>query len=88
MTFLDDVGNEIRIGDSVKVTAIDSGRGAILGLTGNPGKVVGFGRTRVRIDFPSRTGVDNVGSELLHVTATVDGRTLRTWSDVHTAEGF
>lgn len=61
----DDRGNEIRVGDTVVLTQLDSDRGAYTFM--HKGVVVGFGRTRVRVQFPSRSVVDTVGGECLRV---------------------
>lgn len=61
----DDRGNEIKVGDTVVLTQRDSDRGAYNWMW--KGTVVGFGRTRVRVQFPSRTDVSTVGGECLRV---------------------
>lgn len=80
--FVDEVGNDIRIGDMVVVTVRHAGRGAhgSLGLT--PMRVVGFGRSRLRLTCPSRVGEDRVGPECCKVVEAGDGRPLRNWVTV------
>lgn len=62
---LDDRGNLIQIGDTVCLTQRDSDRGAYNWMW--KGIVVGFGRTRVHVQFPSRSDVSAVGGECLRV---------------------
>jgi hypothetical protein len=62
---IDDRGNPIEVGDTVQVLYIDRDRGAELWM--HRGKVVGFGRTRVRVQFPSRAKPSSVGPECLRV---------------------
>lgn len=62
---VDDRHTPISIGDTVKVLYIDTDRGAEMWM--DTGRVVGFGRTRVKIQFPSRTQPKSVGSECLRV---------------------
>lgn len=66
--FTDDRGTPIRVGDTVHVLYIDVDRGAQMWM--HRGEVVGFGRTRVRVKFPSRTNAQTVGSECLRVVET------------------
>jgi hypothetical protein len=61
----DDRGNEIHIGDEVQVLYIDRDRGAEMWMT--RGKVIGFGRTRVKIQFPAKNPPYTVGPECLRV---------------------
>jgi len=77
---LDEVGNVIRLGDRVKVTYIDTGRGAYMWM--DEATVVGLGRTRVMLRFATHAVHCAVGSETLRVVTPVDGRPLRTWADV------
>jgi hypothetical protein len=63
----DDKGNEIREGDTVQVLYVDRDRGAELWM--HRGTVVGFGRTRVKVKFPSRGEPQTVGSECLRVVS-------------------
>jgi len=78
---LDEVGNVIRVGDRVKVTYIDTGRGAYMWM--DEATVVGLGRTRVKLRFASHAVDCAVGNESLRVMTPVDGRSLRTWADVY-----
>jgi len=82
---LDAVGNEVMVGDTVTPTLWDSGRGTSLGILHTPAEVIGLGRTRILIQSSSHyTGdTDRVGPECVVVTASVDGRALRKWADVH-----
>lgn len=61
----DDRGTEIRLGDEVCVTYINRDRGAEMWM--HRGTVVSFGRTRVRVKFPSRGEAQAVGNECLRV---------------------
>lgn len=61
----DDRGNPIQVGDEIVTTCIDRDRGAEMWM--HKGTVVGFGRTRVKVQFPSRTDVSSVGGECLRV---------------------
>ena len=63
----DDKGNAIEVGSTVQVLYIDRGRGAEMWM--HRGEVVGFGRTRVKVQFPSRTDPQPVGNECLRVVA-------------------
>lgn len=63
----DDKGTPIEVGNTVQVLYIDRGRGAEMFM--HRGVVVGFGRTRVTIQFPSRNKHYNVGPECLRVVA-------------------
>lgn len=65
--FTDDKGNNITIGCTVQVLYIDRGRGAEMWM--HRGEVVGFGRNRVRVQFPSRGKAQAVGAECLRVVA-------------------
>ena len=67
-THTDQFGTEIAIGDTVRCTQIDSGRGAIADLIGMNLTVVGLGRTRIKITSPGRTGTDTIGAECVAVT--------------------
>jgi hypothetical protein len=58
-------GTTICTGDIVQVLYIDTDRGAHVWM--HRGEVVGFGRTRVRLMFPSRGSVQTVGPECLRV---------------------
>jgi len=80
-TLVDEVGNVIRVGDRVKVTYIDTGRGAHLWM--DEAEVVGLGRTRVKLRFATHAIDCAVGNETLKVVTPVDGRPLRTWADVY-----
>lgn len=62
---LDDRGSEIQVGDIVQVLYVDSDRGAQQWM--HRGQVVGFGRTRVQVQFPSRGDPSTVGNECLRV---------------------
>lgn len=81
--FVDEVGNDIQVGDVVVVTVRDASRGAhgSFGLT--PMKVVGLGRSRLRLACPGRAGEDRVGPECCKIVEAGDGRPLRTWATVH-----
>lgn len=61
----DDRGAVICIGDEVQVLYIDRGRGAEMWMY--RGEVVGFGRTRVKVQFAARTEPQSVGPECLRV---------------------
>lgn len=63
--FTDHFGRPINVGDTVQVDCIDASRGAQQWM--HRGTVVGFGRTRVKIEFSSATGVYNVGPECMAV---------------------
>jgi hypothetical protein len=63
----DDRDNTIAIGDTVHVLYVDRDRGAELWM--HRGVVVGFGRTRVRVQFPSRALPQSVGNECLRVVS-------------------
>lgn len=65
MTMTDDRGNAILVGNTVCVLYRDSDRGAYGWMW--KGKVVGYGRTRVKVQFPSRNDVSSVGPECLRV---------------------
>lgn len=62
----DDRNRPIHVGDTVYVVHVDRDRGAELWM--GHGVVVGFGRTRVRVRFPSRTNPCAVGNEALRIT--------------------
>lgn len=64
-TMKDNKGTVICIGDEVMVLYIDRDRGAQMWM--GRGEVVGFGRTRVRVQFPERTEPQSVGPECLRV---------------------
>lgn len=57
MPLVDGAGTAIRVGDVVRqatargIAWYDPGRGAMLVNAGKTGRVVGIGRTRVRVDF-------------------------------------
>ena len=57
----------INVGDTIQVDCIDQARGAQMWM--HRGRVVGFARTRVKIEFSSASGVYNVGPECLRVVA-------------------
>jgi len=78
---LDEVGNVIRVGDRVKVTCIDTNRGAYMWM--DEAEAVGLGRTRVKLRFATHAIDCAVGNETLKVVTPVDGRSLRTWADVY-----
>lgn len=59
----DDRGNVLQEGDKVQVLYIDRSRGAEMWM--HRGVVVGFGRTRVQVKFPSRGTPLSVGAECL-----------------------
>jgi hypothetical protein len=61
----DDKGTPLNIGDEVVMTCINRDRGAEMWMW--RGTVVGFGRTRVKVQFPSRTDPQSVGGECLRV---------------------
>lgn len=63
----DDRGREFQVGDEVVVLYIDRDRGAEMWM--HKGHVVGFGRTRVRVKFPSRGEPQAVGGECLRVVS-------------------
>lgn len=63
----DDKGNVIEVGSTVQVLYIDQGRGAEMWM--HRGEVVGFGRTRVKVQFPSRGEPQSIGPECLRVIA-------------------
>ncbi|HLU31392.1 MAG TPA: hypothetical protein VK088_06490 [Acidimicrobiia bacterium] len=58
-------GTVICIGDEVMVLYIDRDRGAEMWM--DRGEVVGFGRTRVKVQFSARTEPQSVGPECLRV---------------------
>jgi hypothetical protein len=62
---MDDKGNAIVVGSTVQVLYVDRGRGAELWM--HRGEVVGFGRTRVKVQFPSRGTPQAIGPECLRV---------------------
>lgn len=61
----DDRGREVKVGDSVAVLFINRDRGAEMWM--GTGRVVGIGRTRLAIQFPSRNGISTVGSECVRI---------------------
>ena len=61
----DDKGRPINLGDTVQVLFINTDRGAQVWM--HRGVVVGFGRTRVQVQFPSRGKPQSVGNECLRV---------------------
>lgn len=61
----DSRGTTICTGDLVQVLHVDASRGAAQWM--ERGEVVGFGRTRARLTFPSYNGVYTVGPECLRV---------------------
>lgn len=63
----DDRGRALQVGDEVQVTYIDRGRGAEMWM--HRGTVVGFGRTRVFVRFPSRGTPQRVGAECLRIVS-------------------
>lgn len=63
--FTDDRNVPIKLGDTVSVGFIDRSRGAEMWM--DQGVVVGFGWTRVKVKFPSRTEPCSVGAECLRV---------------------
>lgn len=63
----DHFGTPIEEGDTVVVDCIDTNRGAQMWM--HRGTVVGFARTRVRVQFPSASGTYNVGPECMKVIA-------------------
>jgi hypothetical protein len=72
MTLTDSFGAEICLGDRVRqANGCDSSKGALYANAGQTGTVVGFGRTRVKVDFPNREGpepvIDSVHASLLTV---------------------
>lgn len=64
-SFRDQRGDLIEVGDEVCVTYIDPDAGAQMWM--HRGTVVGFARTRVVIQFPSREGTSNVSPRCLRV---------------------
>lgn len=64
---VDDKGRSIEVGSTVQVLYVDRGRGAELWM--HRGEVVGFGRSRVKVRFPSRGNPQAVGPECLRVVA-------------------
>lgn len=65
-TMTDHHGRGLHIGDEVAVLYIDRGRGAEMWMRN--GIVKGFGRTRVKVCFPSRANADGwyaIGPECL-----------------------
>jgi hypothetical protein len=69
MDWRDDRGRVINLGDEVVVTYINRDRGAEMWM--HRGEVVGFGRTRVKVQFPSRGEPQAVGAEVLRVVEMV-----------------
>jgi len=67
MSAVDDRGTTINVGDTVAVLYVDRGRGAQLWM--GTGRVVGFGPSRVVVQFPSRTTPQRIGAECLRVVA-------------------
>lgn len=63
----DDRGQLLQLGDDVQVLYIDRDRGAEMWM--HRGVVVGFGRTRVQVRFPSRDKPQPVGAECLRRVA-------------------
>lgn len=64
-TWVDDKGTPFQVGDEVVLLYIDRDRGAEMWM--HKGTVVGFGRTRLRVQFPSRTEPSAVGPECMRV---------------------
>lgn len=62
---VDDKGTKIKPDDRVCVLYIDRSRGAEVWM--REGVVVGIGRSRVLVKFPSRTRPQSVGHECLRV---------------------
>lgn len=57
----DAFGTEIQLGDVVRQAKVhDPGRGALYGNAGQSGTVVGWGRTRIKVDF-GRTKLESFG---------------------------
>lgn len=85
----DAVGNEIRIGDVVKPTLWDTGRGTTLGMLHAQADVLALGRTRILIQSHAYAEgcTDRVGPECVQVVVATDGRPLRSWSDKNREEG-
>lgn len=68
-TLTDSAGNEIRLGDLVRQdNAFDVSKGALYSNAGKTGTVVGFGRTRVKVDFPEREGPDGPVIDSVHAS--------------------
>lgn len=63
--FVDDKGRPLIVGQTVQVLYINRDRGAEMWM--HRGMVVGFGRTRVKVHFPSRAWPQSVGPECLRV---------------------
>lgn len=71
---MDAAGTEIKVGDLVRQAHVfDPSRGALYSNAGQTGTVVGFGRTRVKVDFPHRESfpgelvIDSVHASLVTV---------------------
>lgn len=65
--FLDDRNQPLAVGDAVFVVYVNRDRGAEVWMA--HGVVAGFGRSRVKVQFPSRTKPQAVGAECLRITA-------------------
>jgi len=63
----DDRGRAIEVGDEIAVMYINRDRGAEMWM--DRGKVVGFGRTRLAVRFPSRNGISKVGPECVRIVS-------------------
>lgn len=62
-------GYEIRVGDTVRqANVFDPGRGALYANAGQTGVVVGFGRTRVKVNFVHREGPDGPITDSVHAS--------------------
>lgn len=62
-------GTEIRLGDVVRqANVFDSSRGALYANAGQTGTVVGFGRTRVKVNFVHREGPDGPVIDSVHAS--------------------
>lgn len=84
-TIRDEVGNDVHVGDIWVATCVNANRGVGHWLFQARCPVVAVKRTRVVIDTRA-AGIDGtaaVGAECGRVLAAGDGRTLRTWNDVH-----
>lgn len=81
----DEVGNEIKVGDTWVATCVNSSRGVGHWLFQSRCTVVALSRSRIVIDTAgaSVSGTTAVGAECGKIVAAVDGRPLRGWADVH-----
>jgi hypothetical protein len=72
----DQFGNPIAVGDTVKITSLDSSGGAYLTISQATWTVVSLGRTRARLASSAWANEPTVVGRCLGIIETGDGRTL------------